>query len=638
MPGSVTFGSSPSLADSKSYSYGWPSRYRPANDGSCTENVAVSVLDKYGIAYTGSIPSYGSLCGLDINNMDAESAILLSLAENMKANTIYELHADEDGFAFFKQVYPTADTANLDIRLCVPTSSINNKVDLVIVQGYDTPPVRYTKAMTSVKWLETDSLANYAPTCPMYATEAWRSYKDPVLETQYMDGVENLYELKAFEQLVGYVVKIDGDNDPTVSYSFSDSSVKNVELTAGHAYGGVVEVCDEQARSISTVSYAGYSYALGNYSTRDKFGTEWPLFLNVQGVYAVVYEVTDVALTAAAGGRPASAWYTVNPKRNFISLPTSNWHWDLNTDSSPTIHVYYRVPDETDSNYFTVGGYESAGWRWTGETSYGSSGLSPGDSLGGIVMPNMGGSWVSLIVKMWAAIELDRPSVTVSAPKGNAISLANSFDLAYQPIIVKDEPPPVAYTFGGAAQLVDHTLDLYDSDPSTVQAVPSSLVGSMSWLQTHTTGRTINISLPFCDADETKVVAQTIFETHNEEVTTYNLVCGPSSTPVLGDKVDGMEGRINKITYSYSDASSYTINVGVGPTFVSPKSWSTTIWQRKTEDVSREAIVTWSAGDGVNYRVNVRGLGSYHAINKTTNVFNPGEKVSVTVHNNPKEQ
>jgi hypothetical protein len=123
----------------------------------------------------------------------------------------------------------------------------------------------------------------------------------------------------------------------------------------------------------------------------------------------------------------------------------------------------------------------------------------------------------------------------------------------------------------------------------------------------------------------------------DETINTYQLVCGPTSKPKLGQRVDGFEGRINKINYSYTDASSYTINVTIGPTPSGLKGGNASVWQRRTEDVSREGIVVWSAGDGVNYRVRVQGLGVYPAVNKTLGAYSPGEKVSVTVYNNPVE-
>ena len=627
----TNFTSSPLFGNSSSYSSTWPSRYAPADDGSCGSNVAVSVLNAHGIPIIGDVPSRGRLCGMDINNMPAADAINLSAAENMVDGKFYEVYCDADGFAYFTEIYPNPPQVTLDIRTCIPTSNIDQAVELVIVRGYDPPPVREFKDFVSLEWLETDSLANYVNYCQEYKTEAWRSYKDPVLETSYKDGVENLYELEAFESLIGYVIDFDGSSDPTVKYSFSGTTLKNIDITgnAASSFSGGVQVCDESGDT--SIGYAGSSYNLGNFETLDKFGETWPQLLGVQGVYATVREVTNIVATGSYGAQGPSIHYTIKNKSKFITLPSSNWHWELDNSGGAVVHIYRPiVPDDYIEDYLNPPGtaasysYEGQSFRHVG-------------SPGGRMMAHLGGSWVLLMLNMWVAVELDRPSVHVNDPAGNAVSLANALEVGYQPIVVTDEPAPVAYNMGGNSSLVDHTKDLYDSDPSTVQAVPSSLVGSMAWLQTQTAGKSVDISLPFATANQCKEVAATIYNARNENLTSYNIVCGPEAEPVLGASVPGFEGRINRISESFQDSSSYTINVNIGPTFVGTKGFNSPVWQRKTENVSRQGIITWSAGDGINYRVKVQGLGVYHAINKTLAAYNPGEKVSCTIYNNPVE-
>lgn len=637
----ANFSSSPAMGDANSFSCSWPSKNAPADDGSCSENVAVSVLNAFDIPYIGSPPPYGNLCGVDLNNISAQEAIQLSLAENMKAGKFYELHTNADGFAYFQEVYPNAEAADIEIRICVPTSNVDQKADLVIVRGYDSPPCRSFKAFESVRWLETDSLYYYVDHCPEFATEAWRAYKDPVLETQYMDGADNLYELQAFESLIGYVIDFDGSTDPGIKYSFSNTTVKNIDLlndARSTGLTGSVEICNQDNYTRETINYTGYTFSLGNFTTTDKFGEPWPLFNTVQNLYAISYDVTYATLYPDYQGS-TGAWVVVDPKKKFISIPASNWHWTLNSDGSPNVHFYHRVSKQTESNAW-AGSVSPVGWSWSDEWDAGdTSRRSPGSMPPGIIIPNLGGGWVNLITKLWAAVELDRPCMHVTDPNGNAIHLANTFSLRYQPIIVTDKPAPVAYNFGGGARLVDHTLDLYDSDPSTVQESPTSIEGSLSWLQTHTTGRTVDVSLPFCSEEECVEMANTIYNLQNENINTYNMVCGPTKLPKLGTRVPGYEGRINQITYSYTDSSAYNINVQVGPTFLGARGWNANIYQRRTEDVGREAIVCYSFGDGINYRVKIAGgLGVYNAVNKTMAAYNVGEKVRVTVHNNPVEK
>ena len=628
----TNFTSSPYFGNASSYSADWPSRDGPADDGSCGSNVAVAVLTAHDIPIIGDVPAYGRLCGIDINNMPAADAINFSVAENMKAGKFIEVYCNADGFAYFTEIHPNPPQVTLDIRTCIPTSDINQKVDLVIVRGYDTPPVRSFKDFVSLEWLETDSLANYVTYCKDFKTEAWRAYKDPVLETSYKDGVENLYELEAFESLIGYVIDFDGSSEPTIKYSHSGTTIKNVNITTGasSAYGGSIEVCNEGG--LSSASYTGFSHNLGNFETTDKFGEPWPLFLGVQGVYAVAYEVTSIVTNpGATGAVQSSIHYNVRNKPKFISLPTSNWHWELDSTGGGVVHIYQQVIENDPLKDVLTTSFTHASYSYEGSNT-----LHEGHP-GGTFLAHVGGAWLLLVQSLWAAVELDRPSFHVNDPAGNAVNLANALEVSYQPIVVTDRPAPVAYNMGGSSSLVDHTLDLYDSDPSTTQVVPSSLTGSMAWLQTQTGGKTVDISLPFAGEDDCKEIASVIYNSQNENITSYNIVCGPEAEPVLGASVPGFEGRINRISESFQDSSSYTINVNIGPTFVGPRGWNASVWQRKTSNVSRQGIISWSAGDGVNYRVSVQGLGVYHAINKTLAAYNPGEKVSCTIYNNPVE-
>ena len=625
----TNFYSSPAFANAASYSSLWPSRYAPADDGSCSKNVAVEVLEKFDIPIKGAHPQYGRLCGLDISNMAAADAINLSLAENMKAGKFMECYMDVDGFAYFQEVYPSADSASLEIRTCIPTSNIDNKVDLVIVRGYDSPPVRSFKDFEGLDWDPVESLANHID--PVYcqgrhfATEAWKSYKDPVLETAYKDGVENLYELQAFESLVGYVIDFDGSTDYDVKYSQSNSTTKLIEVPfIGLSCCQSTLVCGETGTE--RVLYASASYSLGNFMGTDKFGDPWPLLLSVQGVYLWGNRVLQMQDTSAALGGYLTVY--VEDKKKLVNLPGNNWNWELDSNSAATLNLHSSTYDGDVVMEYLI---SSAPKRIVPMSESGL--ISPTSTEGGYVFPNVNGALGMSIDKCIVAVEIERPSFIVHDPKGRALTFARDLDVRYQPIVVTDTPAPVAYTFGGSAQLVSPELDLWDSDPSTVQTPPSLIQGSQAWLQTQTTGKTVDISLPFCDADECKSMATTIYNMQNESINTYQMVCGPNSEPKLGQRVDGYEGRINRISQSYTDSSSYTINVTIGPTFLSTGSWNTSMWQRKTEDISRSGIVVWSAGNGVDYRVLIQGLGVYPAVNKTLGAYAPGEKVKVTVYN-----
>lgn len=635
MPTPVNFSSSPNFSTT-SYSYDWASRYAPADDGNCSENVAVKVLTDNGIPIRGQIPFRGNLCGVDINNMPCLDAIAFSLAENLIDGKFIECYMDADGFAYFVDIYPNAETVDLDIRSCVPTTSIDNKVDLVIVRGYDTPPVRYFKDFESLKWLDVDSLSLHSDVeeiCQgrFFITEAWKSYKDPVLESSYKDGVESLYDVKEFESLAGYVIDFDGSTRVGVKYSMSPTTTVFRDVYVP----GSVGTTPVTIQGCSNTPLVVASTGLGSFTEVDRYGEDWPLFNNVQAIYISGYKITNVEDFSAFGGLsdngPVYIW--TDGKKQLINLPTSNWHWERDGSGNITVKLYYQVPE---NNHIADALFNSGGTKYLMRPPD-SNNPVPTVSLimgaAGDLYPYLGGGMGMAVSKCFAAIELDRPCVMVTDPEGFAYSLAYELEIKYQPIVVEDKPAPVAYTFGGGASLVDHTLDLYDTDPSTLQDPPDSVEGSMAWLQSHTSGNTVDVSFPFLDEGGCMAVAGTLYSIQKEEMTQYSLVCGPKSQPKLGAKVNGFDGRINRISESFQDGSSYNINVSIGPTFPQAKGFQQSLWTRKTDDVSREGIVLSSSGDGVNYVVRVRGLGVFQAVNKTANAYVAGDKVSVTVYN-----
>jgi hypothetical protein len=651
---SLPFGSSVRFGNANSYSASWPSRNAPADDGSCSQNVAVMVLNAFNIPIVGAHPPRGNLCGLDINNMSAADAIKLSLAENIAIGKLYELYMNEYGQAYFQEVYPNAKTVTLDIRMCVPSSSITSVVDGVIVRGYDKPPVRTFKQFYEVISANTGSLnPQTVPNGQAYHSldvllnpsychgthftkEARISYPDPVLKTSYMDGVDNLYELNAFESLVGYVIDFDGEADPDVKYSFSDTSLFDIILNFGNASLGLEGICTADGGE-DTVAYSKKSATVGPFNKTDKYGDNYPTLNSVSQMTCSGYKIKNIIdYTAGVGG---GVVVHVEPSKDVFSLSAgTNWYWELNANSSADVHIYYPTgdPGEDINTIATLLAWPTLILIKDGY-GYDANNLPTSQVSIGTAVPNLGGTPGIIADKIVATVEIDRPSVTVQHIGGQALTYARQLTVKYQPIIVVDEPPPIAYTFGGGAQLVDHTLDLIDSDPATVEINPTVRTGSLAWLQSVAQGNIVDVSLPFLSEDDCRGFADELYNMYNESITTYSLVCGPTSEPELGAKVGGLEGRINNITYSFQDSSSYTINVTVGPTIMNVGSWSNNLWQKRTEDVSREGIIVWTAGNGVDYLVRVRGLGVYPAVNMTLNAYAPGEKVQVTIHNNPVE-
>ena len=257
--------------------------------------------------------------------------------------------------------------------------------------------------------------------------------------------------------------------------------------------------------------------------------------------------------------------------------------------------------------------------------------------------PNSLGFYVT---DFYVGLQLDRPCVKLTAADGVARDILDPMRIEYAPIIQRDLPAPIAYKhkdFGvitlGAAEQAE---DLPDNDPTTCQNFEET---PMAIMQDRMQGNVIDITLPFCEStDVCATVASTIFDYQSyTNAQTFTLTCGPDDEPELGAAVSGFDSnlRIESINYSFTDGSAYTIEVTLGPVFANIGSWQNGAWTRRREDVSRSAIVIWTAGDGINYRVMVQGLGVFNAFNTAQDpnaIWRVGERVNVTIRNAPIEE
>ena len=131
-----------------SFSSNWDTLNSPYSIG--LTPVYQDVLNTYNIpaSYPNGVPPGGALPGIDIKRMDAIEAIRLSLAEALTAGQWWEIYEDNFGGVYFTNLYDNGSptkTVNLDVRLCVPSASLQNEVDMVIVRGYDPPPQIYAR-------------------------------------------------------------------------------------------------------------------------------------------------------------------------------------------------------------------------------------------------------------------------------------------------------------------------------------------------------------------------------------------------------------------------------------------------------------------------------------------------------------
>jgi hypothetical protein len=95
---------------------------------------------------------------------------------------------------------------------------------------------------------------------------------------------------------------------------------------------------------------------------------------------------------------------------------------------------------------------------------------------------------------------------------------------------------------------------------------------------------------------------------------------------------------VNNISYSYTDQGSYTISVTEGPYLVGgAEGLSGGTYMKQTESFSAEGVIIQDLGNHVDYKVRVDAFGDVYAVNLSPNILRVGDRVNVSLHNNPVE-
>jgi hypothetical protein len=244
-----------------------------------------------------------------------------------------------------------------------------------------------------------------------------------------------------------------------------------------------------------------------------------------------------------------------------------------------------------------------------------------------------GGMQGVMVNEIWAVIRMDTPSFVINDPYGgNAREIAENLKVLVTPLVVEEEPAPVA--FNGTD--IDLVPGKQDHDPTTQQNFDET---DLEKAYDEMEGGGMSLTFSFFDKDEVRELSQAVYEymNHREGIeTTY--VCGPSCDPKLGTRGPA-GGIINNITYSYNDSSSYTISVNEGGWLVGNfAEISGNVYAKAVEEVSAQGTVMQDLGNHIHYKVNIDGYGVRTAFNCCPRVLRVGDKVNVAIHNNPVEQ
>ncbi len=248
-----------------------------------------------------------------------------------------------------------------------------------------------------------------------------------------------------------------------------------------------------------------------------------------------------------------------------------------------------------------------------------------------VIFPMNEGQSGYIVNQVILIYDWDNPCIAVYDEK-NSATLANlkKLKIDVYPIITRDEQKPISWTHGGTTELLDPLEIIPDYDANTIEDLDSKTYArALTSLETGD----IKITLPFLDADGCKIVSKFIYNMQNEVIEQTTYTCSPDAEPVLGELLEGK--TINSIDYSYQDGSQYLISINAGPRWAGVSGWDTAIYQNKTERIQLEGIVTGVDGNNVKCQVQLEQLGMMDCVNGSNQILEKGDRVSVTVYNNP---
>lgn len=649
-------------------------------------SVAELVLEAYDIPYVGS--AGGKMFGIDIKHLDAGTALKLSLLEEFALDRDYlkEPIVNKDGNIEFVSIGRNSGNIS-DIYYYAQTQSFLMPTTHVSVTGKKQRPSRVLREWVDListengarLWDTSDMKTNCnAPNIRKYATI---TYNDPHLDkTSPADNIDSIYESRSpFETVIGWAYYLDpgltveeGGNfvkedttvrvssSSTVPYLISSEDEDDVTSINGPYIGTLIRRQYQPLLNDEEYAPCFEDYGSLHQCNAETLRVQLPIdlryesvrgtivdkFVRISGIYFVGHEL-DLCFSYPLDGQKSQSELS-GPDNTIVCI-------SLN-DTTPQV---YKIDDGTDytvaydpitqeicvqfvnnAKYYDGARYGQGVpyivWPacvlsqtgWPDEYGQPTGGVENG--IGTIFPKNDGTGF--LVRQIYAQVELDTPSVVIHDPEGYALEIAREITYEIAAITVDNVPAPVAID----GHLVDQTDGIADNDPTTVQDFTTT--DYENWLSVMDGGDSVELTMATLSPFNTIALSSLLYNWINEDAgLEINYVCGPDTDPVLGG-IGNAGGIINNITYSYSDQGNYTISVTEGPRVLNGlASIAGEAHVKQTEQYSGSGIVIQDNGNGVLYKVLVDGVGVKEAINGSPTMIRIGDKVSITIYNNPVE-
>jgi len=636
----------------------------------------------------GSLPGY-DIKGRDAYQLVqlslAEEGLLRSQPR------IVEAYALSNGNIDFKIIGDTySNISNSQIYYSFTSVDVVNKCERVMVTGYDPPPQRLVKGGSdgynlftfAKEYLEgahgyddpdLDKYPRYhawgdwlmdtqtGGRCDHH-TEGYIEYGDPAFDNEKVVGYGAIYDIKEFEQLLLNIYKVDVLNfdQQSTQLTFENNTPRFISIDDFGNFYPRRQISDKVYIPEYCIPYdEDLSGNLNEYGVLLP-ESEKKKFLGVKDVFIYGYRLNRI--------RPDEVESGDN------TMETGNFIVDLYTMFNEPIRLSegadYGVFKESDEEKFRLVFFCNVTEKYIknfdkGEgakpmtfkvsqnsiitendgipTREGESGVlrdfvttvSPNTKYTRLVFPINEGQAGYVVSRIVVVYNWDNPCVRLFDSRGannpaSAVtteSLETRVKINFYPIVIKDEPAPIAVN----GTIMDQSLLIRGPDPNSplvLDDVP------LTKERNKMTAGDINLVFPFATEDDCVKISSFILGLQNNgtnKIRTY--ICDPSAEPELGDILDG--SIINSITYSYQDSSQYTISVQTGPMWHGMNSWEQSIFTLETERVQMEGVVTDVDEYNQSCTVEVNTIGTMTCINSSKDILEVGDVVQVTVYNNP---
>ena len=663
----------------------WPSFQKPIEDTEVDYDsyVSIGVLEAFGIPYKNSKGGY--LKNVDIKRADALSVLKASLLElyAQDSSSLIEMCIDEDGEAYFYEVGNSS--SNIHPYYSIPASSYVKPNAAVLVTGAKPKQKRlvpkdwYTLIGPEGTYSIHDTMKfNSSCYAADFSTHTTITYRDPLRHKSnpnWNDGIKDFFELESpFDRFMGYTWRIIPPEDlvttTTRIYKQSQSSIpvlishsnNNYKYTIGQKsnfpnlgiprkrtmrvnFDSNIQNCKvfEDMDYYCSDTTVPINVAMQEDLTYEYLRSGKPVskIQDVQGIYVIgtplshcfgiakdgkIKEENNEENTALFIGAYSThtAVFKLNESVDYVLL----YNKDMTDPYDPGLPCVQFANNLQYFDHAKIG--TGVQFNINVEDSF-LTGLFGGNVGQGSVLAseNRGGI---LVEQVYAQVILNTPSFVIIDPRGNTGAIAKELVVQILPLVLRDEPPPIAYN----GKLVDQTDGIIDSDPTSVQELQETALEKI--YNSMGNSRTLSLNFASLNEDETVRLSKKLYDLLLEDKgRVYTHTCPPTDDPKLGDK--GIRGGfVNTIEYSYTDQGSYLITVTEGPEFFGDFSGiDGGIYYRRASNDSFQGMVIQDAGNHIDYVVHVDGLGPIRCVNGCAEVLAKRDRVNVTIYNNAVE-